>query len=665
MTPTPRSITAVVLLLLASSLAACSEQAPDPAPAAAALAQGLVEAELSAVPVVGGDGAGATDALELAYGPLTDVPRTVTVESVAIDGRPDDDGPATATATLRSVWDVDDSEEDWSYTTEATLEYNTEAEAWETRFAPDVAVKGLRDGETLRLRTATAERGDILGADDDVLVTNRPVLRLGIDKSRLDGGSAAASAQALAGLVDIDAQDFAQRVEAAGDRAFVEGIVLRDDDSLAITEADVAEIPGGRAIPDELPLAPSRTFARAILGTVGPASAELVEKSEGRLSAGDAAGLSGIQSTYDERLAGTPGLSVWTAPAPSGDSGGDTNAEPNAAEGADAAGEPRQLFSRPAVDGEAIKTTLDPSLQSVAEDIVSAPDSPSGIVALRPSDGSVLAAASGPQSNSYNTAMIGRYAPGSTFKVVSALAMLRSGYTPQSKVECPQTTVLDGRSFKNYTGYPEAGLGTITLSEAIAQSCNTVFIQASDKVDMATVAEAAGSLGLAEEPSAGAPAFLGSVPADSTGTTHAANMIGQGVVETSVLGMATVAASVANGATVSPRIVEDPAPAAARQPSAPLTEDEAAQLLDMMGGTVDHGTVTELQDVPGPAVAAKTGTAEYGDGTEDLRHTWVIAVQGDLAVAAFVETGTSGAETGGPLIKEFLTRAHVLAAADG
>ena len=121
-------------------------------------------------------------------------------------------------------------------------------------------------------------------------------------------------------------------------------------------------------------------------------------------------------------------------------------------------------------------------------------------------------------------------------------------------------------------------------------------------------------------------------------------MIGQGVVESSVLGMATVAASVAKGSTVSPHIVADPEPGAGAKPSTPLTEAEAKQLLAMMGGTVDHGTVTELQDVPGPAVAAKTGTAEHGtDPKVTPPHNWYVAFapagNPQIAVAVLVENG--------------------------
>src|SRR3546814_9350836 len=59
-----------------------------------------------------------------------------------------------------------------------------------------------------------------------------------------------------------------------------------------------------------MPLAPTRTFAAPLLGTVGPVTAEIVKKSKGRLAPGDTAGLSGLQARYDEKLAGQPGIQV-------------------------------------------------------------------------------------------------------------------------------------------------------------------------------------------------------------------------------------------------------------------------------------------------------------------------------------------------------------------
>ena len=92
---------------------------------------------------------------------------------------------------------------------------------------------------------------------------------------------AADSATKLAKLVGVDPAAYVQQVEASGAEAFVPAITLRNTSDRAVTDAEIEAIPGGRAIPDELPLAPTRNFARAVLGTVGEASAEQIEKSNG------------------------------------------------------------------------------------------------------------------------------------------------------------------------------------------------------------------------------------------------------------------------------------------------------------------------------------------------------------------------------------------------
>ena len=70
-----------------------------------------------------------------------------------------------------------------------------------------------------------------------------------------------------------------------------------------------------------------------------------------------------------------------------------------------------------------------------------------------------------------------------------------------------------------------------------------------------------------------------------------------------------------------------------------------------MRAVVTEGSASILQDLPGEP-GAKTGTAQYGDGSQS--HAWMIATQGDLAVAVFVETGEGGAVTAGPLMHAFL-----------
>ena len=274
-----------------------------------------------------------------------------------------------------------------------------------------------------------------------------------------------------------------------------------------------------------------------------------------------------------------------------------------------------------------------------------------------------------------STATLGQFAPGSTFKVASALALLRSGMTADSDTTCPATVSVDGRSFTNFPEYPTDKLGTIPLRTAFANSCNTAFISARDAANQDALIDAAGSLGLDPHAALGFPAFLGDVPGDSDGTDHAASMIGQGRVLASPLGMATVAASVAHGATVVPRLVvpaegaatqeptdDDTAssgePTDAPRPIVPLTADEAATLHQLMRGVVTEGGATFLLDVPGDEVAAKTGTAQFGEAGNLQNHVWMIAIQGDLAVAVFVDVGEYGSTTAGPLLEQFLRAAQ-------
>ena len=99
-------------------------------------------------------------------------------------------------------------------------------------------------------------------------------------------------------------------VTAAGERAWVEAIVLRDEPGRDASDAEIAAIPGATTPEDELPLAPTRAFARPLLGTVGDASAEQVEASGGDLKAGDRVGLSGLQAAHQDTLGGTPGTTI-------------------------------------------------------------------------------------------------------------------------------------------------------------------------------------------------------------------------------------------------------------------------------------------------------------------------------------------------------------------
>lgn len=606
-------------------LTACSGGGPNPEDAADVLAQALTTGDVSKIRATGSGPQNQAELVRTTEGLGTSTQK-VTVKTVNTDG-------GTATATLSTRRRIAGTT--WAYETKASLV--KVADEWRVEWKPSV-VADIADGERLAVRTKAPERQDILGADDERLVTNRPVVRLGIDKTQVSARAARTSAVALATLLDIDPDAYRARVEAAGPQAFVEGLVLRDGPGLPADEA-IAAIAGAVGINTQTPLAPTRAFAQPLLGAVGDATAEIVKDSKGAIRAGDQVGLSGLQKRYDAQLRGKAGIEVTAV-------SDDKDAEP------------RQLFAASPKAGQVLRTTIDPTLQAAADDILADVKPASAIVAIRPSTGAIVALASGPGGDGSDTATSGRFAPGSTFKIVTALTFLRSGVTPQSKVPCTQTVTVDGRTFKNYSDYPSSALGNIPLTAAIASSCNTAMIATRGKAPQDRLADAAVALGLGRDVDLGIPAFLGSVPSKAEGTERAASMIGQGRIEASPLAMAVVAASVQDRRLVTPVLLPDLEVKAPPTPDKPLNAQEAISLADMMRAVVTDGSGRFLLDIPGAPVTAKTGTAEYGDDVPPRTHAWMIGTRGNLAVAVFVGDGASGSATAGPLLSRFLRAAR-------
>lgn len=610
-------------LCLLLPLTACSDQQAPAEDAAEELVAALGSGEVGEVA-----GDEAQQSWTEATGSLGEVEPEVGLDEVELA---DDERSATATLTWR--WPLEP--QDWEYTTQARLERDGEewAVAWERSLvAPDLA-----EDEVLVAESLLPERAPILGAGGDALVRPRPVTRYGLDKTRVRPGQVANSARGVATALGIDVRGFVKLVRAAGPEAFVEAIVLRRGDTGQVPDS-FSDIPGAGAVEDELALAPTREFGAAILGRVGPVTAEIVEQSEGRYRAGDEAGLSGLQARYDEQLAGTPGLEV-------------------SAVSQDAEGEPRSLLRVEPEEGEPLQLSLAERTQRTAESVLTSLPASSGdaaLVAIRPRDGAVLAAANSASTDGLNVATYGRYAPGSTFKVVTSLALLRAGVAPGSPLQCSQSVVVDGKRFKNYSDYPADGYGRIPLERAVAESCNTAFIDARGRLGSGALAAAAESLGLGTDFDLGFPAYFGQVPKPASSTEAAADLIGQGRVQASPMTMAAVAASVAAGRTVVPWLVADYRPEA--EPAEPLTGAEATALRRLMRAVVTGGSGTLLA---GLADGAKTGTAEYGEpgpGGDLATHAWMIAQRDDLAVAVFVERGDSGSGTAGPVLADFLRR---------
>lgn len=654
-----------------TTLAGCDLVAKKPTPdaAAKALAGAFGGGDFNAVTFDGATPANVASFVATAIGDMKDAKRTVTVAQVSqpksndttattslafrwtlpstaatstasstvpstatpTPGTTDSGGTGTGSATGRS-------ETVWTYTTTAILT-RAQDDTWHVTWNPAMFVPGLTGTERLALASAPAKRGDIIGANNTPLMTQRAIAQIGIDKTRLPAAQLASSATALAQLAGADPAAYVKSVVSAGPRAFVSILTVRSDDPLVTSQAgQLAAIPGAVSVPGTAVIGPSATFARSLLGTVGDATSDLIQKSNGALKPGDVVGLSGLEQRYDSRLRGTDGVVVRAV-------------------GTDPAGKAtsRDLFTAPAVDGKPLTVTLDANAQTVAEAVLQGgpPSTPTALVAIRPSTGEILASANGPGSKGLALGTTGQTAPGSTFKIVTALALLRAGRTPDSPVSCTPTVTVGGRSFKNYNDYPPDRLGQIPLRTAFANSCNTAFISNAGAVSQADLASAAAALGVGVDLDLGFPAYLGSVPTTATATEHAASMIGQAKVLVSPMAMATVVASVVQAAVVRPRLIADnPAVAGYPKPDKPLQPAEAQSLQALMGAVVTEGSGAVLADAS--VTAAKTGTAEYGTASPPLTHAWMVAAKGDLAVAVYVETGESGSKSAAPLLKGFL-----------
>jgi Penicillin binding protein transpeptidase domain/NTF2-like N-terminal transpeptidase domain len=345
--------------------------------------------------------------------------------------------------------------------------------------------------------------------------------------------------------------------------------------------------------------------------------------------AGDQIGQGGIEQAYQDRLAGRPSLTIRVE-------GPGDRRDATAAHFAASPGAP-------------VKTSLVLADQLAVSKAVqsAATTKPVDVVALQPSTGQVLAVVERP--GGFDRALQGEFPPGSTFKVVTASALAKTGMQPSSTVQCPSQVTLGGRTFHNDNNEQ---YGTTTLQTAFAVSCNSTFaLLASQRLGGPALASMATTLGFNAKPALGIPAALGQFTTPSEPVDLAADAFGQGTDLVNPLSQATVAAAIEDGTWRPPVLVTSPAPAQTAQPQT-LSPAILGTLRPMMRAVVTSGTAAGVGFPPG--VYGKTGTAQYGTGANPPSHGWFIGYRGDLAFAVLVEGGGTGADSAGPIANAFL-----------
>jgi len=515
-----------------------------------------------------------------------------------------------------------------SWTYETLIMAQLEQGQWLVHWSAGTFQPDLSEANTLVLTRKLPTRAPILDRDGNALTPERAIVRVGVKAGKVTPDTY----DQLRSLLDIDTVPLQEQVDAANPSWFVSVIDLRKAAYEPLRE-DLLQVPGISIDTAQRALAPTSEWGRAILGSVGPATEEALANAGDQALPGDEVGLSGLQLAYQERLAGTPGVTIDLV---------EKNSPDNVL---------NQVLSRRPEPGQPLETTLDIDAQTAAEEAVSSATDTTALVAVKASTGEVLAAANAPGPTSYDTAFVGRYAPGSTFKVVSAADLLRQGtVTPRTSIMCPDTTVVNGKRFKNY----DVGIvpGRADFSDAFAASCNTTFVSYADRTSGSELARTAKQFGFGAEWDLGIDAYSGSVPADDDLVTRAADMIGQGKVLASPLMMAMVAAAVDSGVSRTPTLLPGQLPGVRLEELDPAL---VATLQSLMRKVVTDGTGATI-DLPGLPVFAKTGTAEFDQGKGTGTNAWMIGYRGDVAFAVLVENGASGADDAAPVLASFLAR---------
>jgi cell division protein FtsI/penicillin-binding protein 2 len=621
-----------VLVLLPVGVAACSS--PDgPDKTVDTFLSGWRGYNLDKVGFVGADGAEfpaqqVVEQLRSLSGDLADTPPAVTAK-----GEPSITGEL-ASGEITVDWKLP-SGASWSYPSTVKLTKHN-SDGWRVIWEPSVVHPDLTAGDKLALRRVPSKRAGILDAAGQPLVTPRPVVTIGVYPEKIeDLPSLTKDLDAAFKKIDVsvDLKNLKDRVDKADDTAFIELVTLRRPDYNKIRD-DVRDLAGTVFREENRDLAPTRVFARALLGTADAATKDDLSKNPDTLVLGDVVGHGGLQQQYDTQLRGTPGQSVVIA-----------------REAPDGKITDTKLFATEPVAGVSVKTTLDVTTQNAADKALAQEKQPSSMVAIRIKDSAVLAVANGPDGGGADPALTAQVPPGSTFKMVSALALLeKKAVTLDASVDCPKTVSVEGKEFKNSH---DMELGKVPFRTIFAKSCNTGFVNLAPQLGEDGLAEAGTQLGLGAAWNLGIDAFSGKVATGGSKVDQAAASFGQGTTVVSPLAMAGATAAVARGEFLQPQLVLDPAPPGKATVEGKLPADAVGPLKEMMREVVTKGTGTALRTVPGGPVYGKTGTAEF-DGSEDT-HAWFIGWQGDIAFAVLVEKGGAGADTAVPIVKRFLT----------
>ncbi|RMH08395.1 MAG: penicillin-binding protein 2 [Nitrospirae bacterium] len=557
---------------------------------------------------------------------------------------------------------------------------------WQLQILDGAYYRDLAQDNRTRSVVLQPARGLIFDRHGVLLANNVPSFNLYVDLK--DVPDRAELVRELGTLLKVDPKTLATKLQPRGVLTRVKvksGLTLRE---AALIESHRLSLPGVVIQAEYQRNYPVGAYAGHVLGYVGEISEDQLRQKEYEgLIRGSIVGQYGIERTYDRILRGRAGRKLIEV---------------------DALGhEKRTLSVEKPRAGDDIYLTIDFRLQKLAEDLLG--EEAGAIVALDPTNGEVLALASRPSFDPNqlsrglsprqwqailndprypltNRAIQGLYPPGSTFKIIMAVAALATDTVEGSdSLQCLGRYRFGRRIYRDWK---PGGHGLVNLHQALVQSCDVYFYKVGHRMGINTIATYAKRFGLGQKTGIDLPGErAGIVPSPEwkqqtrgepwyPGETISVS-IGQGYVTVTPIQMAAVVAAVANGGlaapprlllAVRPRETERLVPAHSVSAKPVIQQaDWLPQVQAALASVVTNGTGKRAYSAVVP-IAGKTGTAqvvalrkrEYeGEVPKVLRdHAWFVAYAPTdhprIALAVLVEHMGHGGSAAAPLAKQLI-----------
>ncbi len=552
-------------------------------------------------------------------------------------------------------------------------------------------------GNRVRIRQLTPPRGNILDRNGKEIVTNRPSFNVALIQE--DSHDLSSVLKRIAPILDMDVSELWEKIRDASDIPKYIPVSLKEDidwKTLAYLENHNHEFSGIRTEVQPVRVYHYEDLAANILGYLGSISKkELASADRDIYSGGDIVGKRGLEKEREADLRGEKGFSYSEV---------------------DARGFEQQLLkSVEPLPGREIRLTLDVDLQQIAESYMSAGEKSGAVVAMEVKTGRLLAAVSAPTIHItdfvggisvkkwnelldnpkhplINKVVQAMYPPGSTYKMVAALAGLATGVIDEDTVfYCPGYYSFGNR---RYRCWKHSGHGPVSLFRALSESCDVYFYQVGQRVGVDRLAEYAKKLGLGQKTGVEMEYEKSGLTPTKAWKEKNRNakwqdgetlsvVIGQGFNLVTPLQLCVMTATLASGGKLyRPQLIEQ-----VTDPEGVVVESFSPELISELTGfdryfkSIKRGMEGVVQGKRGTArsvaiegltIAGKTGTAQvvrlaqYRNLKEEdipykyRDHAWFTcyapAEDPEIAVTVLVEHGLHGGSGAGPIARAVLNQ---------